>query len=183
MSWLDRVSQAFGGNQSRARQYASAGSAFGPLGMLGGFILGRYMDGRGVNQTQQAGMNNLDQFGSRLDNAIWGPGQSGNTPLLSSAPSDSSSPWYDDTTMSAADPLGLVPNYGGGDIGGGGDMGGMAGGRGDFGMLPGGGFNGVMNGASTSMMTDFAAPTNGDWMQRIGTSGGYGVQKPGAARR
>jgi hypothetical protein len=154
--------------------------------MLGGFILGRYMDGRGVNQTQQAGMNNLDQFGSRLDNAIWGPGQSGNAPLLSSAPSDSSSPWYDDTTMSAADPLGLVPNYGGsGDLGGGGDMGGMAGSRGDFGMLPGGGFNGVMNGASGSMMTDFAAPTNGDYNRLIKIKTGQGAASTthGAAAR
>lgn len=40
--------------------------------------------------------------------------------------------------------------------------------RGDFGsMLPGGGYNGFMNGASSSMMADFAAPQGGDYWRLV----------------
>lgn len=51
----------------------------------------------------------------------------------------------------------------------GGGGGGLGGGSGAFNAWqpPGGGMDNVMNGASTSMMTDFAAPTNGDYMQAI----------------
>lgn len=60
-------------------------------------------------------------------------------------------------------------NYGGGESGGGDFNASEAGtgvGNGDFSGM------GGWNNASSSMMADFAAPTNGDWMQRIGTHTG-----------
>lgn len=82
--------------------------------------------------------------------------------------------WYDNTSLGAADPLGVVPDYSGssGGSGGGGSSGGSGAAGNNGGSMPGGGNMNVMNGASTSMMTDFAAPTNGDYMQRIQSQGG-----------
>jgi hypothetical protein len=86
-------------------------------------------------------------------------------------------------------------NYGNDLVGGGGDRsdyvtldGGLAGGGNDFGLgsaLAGGGWSNVMNGASPGMMADFAAPTNGDWMQRIDVKLGQGGASTshGASRR
>lgn len=72
-----------------------------------------------------------------------------------------------------------------GNSGGMGPMGGMAGGgQGAFGSaLAGGGFGNLMNGASSNMLADFAAPTGGDWMQRIGTHTGQNGPSRGAATR
>jgi hypothetical protein len=137
MGWLDRVTDSLGlGADSRARQYTRAGAAAGLPGMLGGYIVGRIMDGRSngadVAAAQTGQQTNLDAFGDRLNAAsgAWNvnlgdpqsagvragpPSDLAGGALLSSGqqPTGGASPWYDDVSMGAADPLGLVPDYGG----------------------------------------------------------------------
>jgi hypothetical protein len=74
MGWLDRVTDSLGlGADSRARQYTRAGAAAGLPGMLGGYIVGRIMDGRSngadVAAAQTGQRTNLDAFGDRLNAA------------------------------------------------------------------------------------------------------------------
>jgi hypothetical protein len=191
--WFDRFAERLGvDTTSRAYQGSRMGGAAGLPGALIGWGFGKFQDARdrsyGANALDRNLGNTIASNAAKVDWGANGWGSPVGSPLMETA--EQGNNWYSDQPSApTADELGLVPDYGsgvsgpmaggsGGDTGGG--MGG-GGGMGAGGMLVGGGMDNVMNGASASMLSDFAATTNGDWTQRLQSH--VGAQGPNATAK
>lgn len=172
--WNNGPLAQFRNNHPGAYQGMRAGSVAGPAGSAAGYVIGSIADwfsNRNRNQPiANPGMDRqVDQTAAGIN---WDPYSGIQTdvgPPAMQQPDDTSGQapaWWEDTSHGAADQLGLVPDYsgGGGDNQGDG-TGGMESNRGNY---QGGGMGGGWNNASSNMLSDFSATTNGDYMQRIG---------------
>jgi hypothetical protein len=164
-------------------------------------LFNRYNNNQFNNNVQQSYANGAAQ-GNQAESGLWGRplnGQLGQQQQQSPSMFDmlgNGSGMFDALPPDGSNGSLFVPNYappaqqvpnsptwgqqprGGGDNNSGAGM--QAGpgiGRGDFGMLPGGGMNGVMNGASSATLADFAhAGLNGDWTALLQSH--YGANGP-----
>lgn len=171
MSWLRADPNDISSTRSAMQTGMRAGSAFGPLGMALGALSGWMYDRHQSGRLQQMGNNLIGKQNDRLA-ATNDFSLNDSSPLAqfddmgrgqASPTSNPNSVLPDLGITDWSDQPGLGGNYGGGNEGR--DGGGNAG---NSGSSPGGNSMSGWNGASTNMMTDFAAPNNGSWEQHEG---------------